>query len=69
MAIVIDAALRSTELVPEQPKPHDASMPVPVTPTLSMMRSEALVGGRCHEASVGVREHAARAAMACPAHG
>lgn len=43
-AIVVDAALLSNELVPVEPKPHYASVPVRVTPTLSLTRREALVG-------------------------
>jgi len=43
-AIVIDATLLSTELVPDTTKPHDASAPLRITPTLSISRREALLG-------------------------
>jgi len=43
-AIVVDAVLLSNELVPEKPKPHYASVPMSVAPTLSITRREALVG-------------------------
>lgn len=43
-AIVVDAALLSTELVPDPPKSRYASPPLRITPTLSITRREALVG-------------------------